>query len=213
MNAAQADATHLALRLASAALLATVLLQWAAPAILQRLLPLFAAEISVLDSDFRLLGLQLDAPTLPASVRLRANLSRRLHVGRYTIHPFGERPHTEGWYQVELRALSALQGAALLLVVLAAWPTQWPREAAVRLLLYMPVAVPLILVDAPLQLLANLQWCAYGFLEPAHAPPLLVWARFMQGGGSLALTLVAAAGVLPVARHAAKSMGAKHAST
>lgn len=99
----------------------------------------------------------------------------------------------KGWYQIELKAFAVLQGAALMLILLLAWPSRSGRESILRLA-YGPPALPvLVLIHARVQLLGNLQWAAYGHLDRQHQPLLYSWDEFLQGGGTMVRAIAAAA--------------------
>jgi hypothetical protein len=190
---------RLQLRIAVTSAAVLWLVRWCGADLVRRLLPLFADVVTTLDPTFRLLSLDLDGRDLFASVRLRADLAHAIHVNGYTVVPFGTTQGSAGWYQVNLHALAVLQGAVVLLIAVLAWPAQRPAELGLRLLLSVPVLFVLLMIDAPLQLLGVLQWVAVGYLDPQRAPLLLIWDRFLQGGGNSALALGAAICIIVLA--------------
>jgi len=80
---------ELLLRLAAAGALVLGLSTVCALNVVDRLLPAFLSEITILDPDYRILSLDVDRAASPVTVRLRANLAHPLSVSGRTLYPFG----------------------------------------------------------------------------------------------------------------------------
>lgn len=156
------------------------------------ILPLMRAE-TALDGEFRILSLDLDQAGASPALRIRANLSRPLHVGQSVIYPMGWKPHTAGWYQAESNARGVLQTAVLVLVLVLIWPQRTLRELILRLLIALPLTALLVAIDVPLDLLGNLHDLVLRHADPNGIRPLFVWSKFLEGGGNLVMALASAA--------------------
>jgi hypothetical protein len=188
------------LRVALASLLVLGLARACATDIVAGLLPGIGAEVAALDSDFSILSLDFGQDGPSHTVRLRANLAHPIDVAGRTVSPLGWLPDTEGWYQVDLNARGVLQSSIILLIVLLGWPQRSWRELGARLLLALPLLVLLIAVDAPLELLGNLQESVARHWDPQGFRPLFAWDVFLEGGGNSALALGFAALAIAGAR-------------
>lgn len=156
-------------------------------------LPLMRAEMSAFDGEFTILSLDLDQAGTSPVLRIRANLSHPLYVGRSVIYPMGWKPHTAGWYQAESNARGVLQTAVLVLVLALIWPQRTLRELILRLLIALPLSALLVAVDAPLDLLGNLHDLVLRHVDPNGFRPLFAWGKFLEGGGNLVMALASAA--------------------
>ena len=136
-------------------------------------------------------------------VRTRVQLARPIEVRGQRVVPLGWPPRPPGWYQVELNARGVLQSALALVMALLSWPNSITREALLRTALSVPALAVLIAIDAPLELLGNLQEVIARPFDPNGMRPLFFWGRFLEGGGNLALGLALAILVLTLSARAA----------
>ncbi|HXN11283.1 MAG TPA: hypothetical protein VN859_08565 [Steroidobacteraceae bacterium] len=183
---------RLLLRLAVASLAVLLLARACALPAVGQLLPAMRTELSALDPDLSIRSLSLIREDSGTVVRLRANLLHPIQVGERTAYPVGWGTGTEGGYEVMLGARGVLQAALLLLILVLAWPLRTPGELGMRLLVALPLCAVLIGLDAPLDLLGNFQHIVATGADPEQFIPMFAWARFLEGGGSLALALAAA---------------------
>jgi hypothetical protein len=112
----------------------------------------------------------------------------------------GWKPHTAGWYQVDLDARGILQAALILIIIVLSWPQRRWQELGRRIILAVPLLLVLLGIDAPLELLGNLQRLVLRHLEPDRITPLFAWDRFLEGGGDAAIALAMAAVAIALAR-------------
>ncbi|MDP2822671.1 MAG: hypothetical protein Q8O52_08320 [Sulfuritalea sp.] len=167
--------------------------------VIEWLLPLFRIEIGWLEDRYRILGLSLATQGADSVVRLDVNLQRIMVVGSHVIHP-----DPRGHAHVTTLTGHVLQPAILGLALLAAWPpgvaTRMAREYALRLVLGLAMIGIVLAADVPFVLLGELWAIAHERFSPGNFSPLLVWTNFLQGGGRLALGLLAgAAGIAAAA--------------
>jgi hypothetical protein len=167
------------------------------------LLPAVQAEMSLLGREYALLSLKVTSDVADPTVRLRANLAHPLGVNGSTLYPLGWLGHPTGWYQVDLNARGVLQASLLLLIVVLGWPYGTWRELVARLLYSVPLLLVLLAVDAPLELLGNLEEAVVGPVDPDGFRLLFAWDRFLEGGGSCVLALAFATLAIGGARRAA----------
>ncbi len=160
------------------------------------LLPAVQAEMTVLDRDFAILSLDVHPDGSARTIRLRADVAHTLFVRGRAIHPLGDRPGAQGWYQVNINARGVLPSALLFLIAVLGWPEKSPRETLVRILLAIPLVTLLILVDIPLELLGNLHEVVARQVDPQGFRLLFAGDKWLDGGGDFALALGAATVVI-----------------
>jgi hypothetical protein len=153
------------------------------------LLPVIRAEATALDENVSILSLDIVRERSGDTVRMRANLVRPVYYESGVVYPLGWKPHTEGWYQVNLNSTSILQAPLIFLILILSWPQRTSRELIVRMLIAVPVILILIALNTPLELLGNFQREALSQIDPEAVPPLFAWDRFLDGGGSSVLAL------------------------
>lgn len=179
-------------------LLAGVLLVWLAQRFgretAQALLPLIGHALVWLDDHYRILALAVDSQGADTVVRLRVTLARPLVVGGHLILT-----DARGWAEVTTPVGHLLQPLLILSGILLAWPARCRREWPARLLLALPVAVALLLLNTPFTLW-GLLWDLHAHVyEPGRFSPLLAWIRLLDGGGRLLLGMLGAAAVVALA--------------
>ena len=183
---------RLLLRLGVATLAALLFGRYCALPTVAQLLPAMRTELTALDPDLSVRSLELSREDSGTAVRLRANLYHPIRLGERTAYPVGWDTGTEGGYEVMEGARAVLQAELLMLILVLAWPMRTWGELGVRLLIALPLCAVLIGLDAPLDLLGNFQHMVATGADSDRFLPLFEWARFLEGGGSLALALAAA---------------------
>ena len=177
--------------LAACALLLAVSHAWG-QALIECLLPLFRLEIGWLEDRYRILGLSLAVQGADSVIRLDVSLQRIMVVGDHVVYP-----DPRGLAHVTTLTGHVLQPAILGLGLLTAWPPLAPaplaREYALRLLLGLAMLGVVLALDVPFVLLGELWAIAHQRFAPGSFSPLLLWVDFLQGGGRLALGLLAGA--------------------
>ncbi|HTY49063.1 MAG TPA: hypothetical protein VMB48_05165 [Steroidobacteraceae bacterium] len=155
-------------------------------AIIEPLVPVFAAAVRVLDPDFTILsaGVASDGPV--QSVVIRANLALPARFAGRTVYPIGWFPgEPEGGIEVKLSLGGLLQYSGLLLIIALAWPARTAAEFALRLLLCLPCLALLLLAEAPFTVLGELWSAIRDYAAPGSFCGWVVWSRFLMGGGGL----------------------------
>lgn len=177
--------------LAACALLLAASHAWG-QALIECLLPLFRLEIGWLEDRYRILGLRLAVQGSDSVIRLDVSQQRIMVIGGHVIYP-----DPRGFAHVTTLSGHVLQPAILGLGLLVAWPplapTRLAREYALRLGLGLTMIGVVLALDVPFVLLGELWAIAHERLAPGSFSPLLLWVEFLQGGGRLALGLLAGA--------------------
>jgi hypothetical protein len=174
-----------------AGLLVIGLSQWYGRALVQGLSPALAWLIPSLDERFTILDVAVFDEGGGEVLRVLANLSRPVKVGDQVREPFGYGAMPAGGFEVALTLGGVLQYVQLLLIAVLAWPAQRVREWGLRLLVAVPLCVLLWVLQWPLTVIAELSHSIQPELGPVSA--LMVWSRFLMGGGGAVLSLLAAA--------------------
>ncbi len=167
-------------------------------ALADSLLPLVAAEIEGLDNTYRIVSLALVDRGGEQLIRIVVTLARCV------VLPDGAHcgdPRAQAQVSTLLGHLTL--PPALTVAAVLAWPLASWREAACRLPLLGLAVVGVLALDVPMVLWASLWQLHVDAFAPGLFSPLLMWLDFLQGGGRMALALLAAAGVVAVARLAA----------
>ena len=94
---------------------------------------------------------------------------------------------------------TVMQPLLVLAVLVLAWPAR-PLEFALRLALAAAAGVVVLLLDTPFSLAAWLWDAQLKMYEPGRSSALVWWNVFLNGGGRLALGLVAAALAIALAQ-------------
>jgi hypothetical protein len=171
-----------------------------APRLSQTLVPVLRAAVEFAEPGFVIYSMEVNDDAGRSVLRMRANLTRPTRVGKTMAYPVGWNG-PQGGYQVEVTGL--LGYPMLLLIALLAWPVARWRELGLRLLLCVPIAAALLLLDGPVTLLAETWYAVRQQWEPGSFSPLMAVSRFLMGGGGYALALFAAAIVVRQAGRAA----------
>lgn len=177
---------HVLLRLALAAAVLLPLGVGFGAAFVDACLPAYRLVFGQVADEFRIQSLGLDREGADRVLRVRVTLRPVLVIGGKVIHP-----DPRGSANASTLMAYALQGPMLAMLVALAWPARRWVEALWRLLLLAPLVALLVLSDLPCVLAAELWEIVTGHLSPDALSPLVIWKNFLQGGGRLALGLVA----------------------
>jgi len=177
------------LRLAAVAVILLLLARSWSVEVVTRLVPVIGAEITALDRNLSIGALELADDVSGHVVRLRANLRWPVVVGGRTVDPLGWQPNTNGWYEVRISARGVLQSTLVYLAAVLAWPGAGWRAAWLRLGLVVPFGALMFALDTAPDLLGNFQEAVVRRVDTHATTALFVWARFLEGGGNVALAL------------------------
>lgn len=169
-------------------------LRWG-PAMADSLLPLIAAEIQWLDNTYRIVSLSLVHKGGEQLIRIVVTLARCVVLpdGAHCADPRAQA-------QVSTLLGHLTLPPALTVAAVLAWPLASWREAVWRLPLLGLAVAGVLALDVPLVLWASLWQLHVEAFAPGLFSPLLMWLDFLQGGGRMALALLAAGGVLAATR-------------
>ncbi|MGO8973541.1 MAG: hypothetical protein ACLQNV_08420 [Steroidobacteraceae bacterium] len=168
------------------------------------LLPLMRAEMLALYDNVSIQSLQISRENQTETVRLQANTVRPIYFKKFIVYPLGVRPHTSGWYQVDVNLRGALLSSVIFLIAIMSWPQQGFQELMLRMLIGLPFLAILYAVDAPLDLLGNFERVVMHSVDPDTTPFLFKWGKFLEGGGTAAIAFAFAAVVISLAARSAR---------
>jgi len=195
-------------------LIASALVLWLAHAferaLVEPMLPVFSSVIPALDDEFTILATDISEDGPSKAVRFRVNLARPVDVGGRTLYPFGWGTIPAGEFQVTITVGGVLQYCVLVFVLIFAWPVLRAREYCLRVAIAAPLMAVLLLVHVPLTVLAELWHGIRAETDPGGLQSLMIWSRFLMGGGGLALGVLF--GGLAIALAARLSALIKHRS-
>ncbi len=183
--------------LVGALVFGAIAVAWQAP-IIAHLMPAVRGWIDLVDDTFRTVDLRA-APVNGELLIVRLATPAVIHV--LGNHVVAVDPRT-----VMSTAMSAgilLQPLVLAGALLMAWPWQGWREPVLRIILAAPLMAVVVLLDVPTMLYAMLWNQEVAALEPERFSPLIDWSDFMNAGGRFALTVVAVALAVGLARQLA----------
>jgi hypothetical protein len=182
------------LEIAARLLIASALVLWLTHAfgraLVEPMLPVFTRAIAALDGDFKILATDITQEGPSETVRFRANLARPVEVGGRTFYPFGWGATPVGGFQVTITVGGVLQYCALAIILVCAWPVARAREYCLRLAIIAPLMAVLLLVDVPLTVPGEMWNLIRADAEPDGFQPLMIWSRFLMGGGGHALGIL-----------------------
>lgn len=149
------------------------------------LLPLYRWEIGRIFPDFNIVSLTLADHRGEGSVALQLNLIHYTVIAEKLLPP---------GLSVSSSTLTghALQHPLLMFSLLLAWPAQHFSQRIARLFICVPILLLLEMLDVPLVLLGSIEDVILANLPNSTSSLLVIWMNFMNGGGRLALSIVAA---------------------
>ena len=148
------------------------------------LLPLYHWEIGWCAPDYRIQSLLLQDNRGEAVVALKLKLVQYSFVGGHLLPPGGE---------VTSSTLTghALQHGLLMLSLLVAWPMRGMKRRIALLVIAVPFLLLVEMLDVPLVLLGSIEDLILTNVAPTTNSLLVNWMNFLNGGGRLALAIVA----------------------
>jgi hypothetical protein len=191
---ARDQAWQIALRVLLATALVIAVAKMASRDIVAFVLPGLTASLVWVAEDFEVKGVEFVKDRNDAALATRAMLKRTVFLGGRAVVPDGE---AEIYSSTTLGLV--LQGAFVALVLVLAWPAGLV-EWLVRLAIATALIALLMFIDAPLTLAAGLWKSMLMVFEPGRTSVLVAWRTFLNGGGRLALGLVAGAIAIALAR-------------
>lgn len=165
--------------------------------VVKLLLPALPPVLGLVANDFKILRVELVDERKNASIGALAVLDRTLFLDGRAIVPDGSQVMMVG-----TTLGTVLQPVLVALVLVLAWPARW-AEMALRLAIASALLVVVLLIDTPFSLAAWLWDAQLRAYEPGRASPLVWWNVFLNGGGRLALGLIAAALAIELAQRIA----------
>jgi hypothetical protein len=160
------------------------------------MIPMFRNVVAFFGGDFTVLDMSVAHDGANETLRVRADFSHPIFIVNQFIYPL----QGKGWMQVNLTLGGVLQYSLFLLIVVVAWPVTRASEYLLRLALSAPLILILLLIDVPPTILANLWFPVHDDLAPHALWPLLIWSRFLMGGGGLVVAFLFAAAIVVAAR-------------
>lgn len=154
--------------------------------IVSAFLPAFRAIIEAVDSHFHILVLDVMERNADAVIRLRVELARTVLINGHATHP-----KQGGWLEVTTTLGTVLQPACVAFILALAWPAARLQEFMLRMIVCAALAVIVVLVDAPLDLLAYLWSMFVDAFDRDGFYWIVKYHELMIGGGRLALGAVA----------------------
>ncbi len=160
------------------------------------MLPVLSPALGFVAGDFKIVRFELVEERKNVSVGALAVLERSLFLGGRAIVPDGTQVMMVG-----TTVGTVLQPLLVALVLVLAWPARW-SEMALRLVISSVLLAVVLLADTPFSLAAWLWDAQIKLHEPGRASPLVWWNVFLNGGGRLALGLIAGALAIALAQRA-----------
>ena len=154
-------------------------------AYVEHLLPLYRWEINWLTPDYRIVSLTLADNRGEQVIALRLQLVRYIVVAGHVLPPGGS-------ISSSTLTGAALQHVILMQSLLAAWPAKNTASRLVLMAMSLPWLMLVEMLDVPLVLLGSIDDLILANIAPDTGSNWVAWMNFMNGGGRLALTIVAA---------------------
>ena len=157
------------------------------------LLPLYRWEIGWCAPDYQILNLSLQDNRGEAVVALKLKLVQYSFAGGHLLPPGGE---------ISSSTLSGhvLQHVLLMLSLLVAWPMRGITQRMALLGIALPLLLLVEMLDVPLVLLGSIEDLILANVAPTASSFLVSWMNFLNGGGRLALSIVAALAAIGIIR-------------
>jgi len=150
----------------------------------QILLPIFRMEIAWLGDPFFIDRLYVDRDGPDKVIRIEIGLAHRLVVNGHDVDP-----DPRGRANASTLIWHVTLPAILVIAVAQSFPARTRASYAWRTLALVPAVLLLWIIDVPLILLASLWGLVFHLLDPHRFSLLSTWARFLQGGGELAVAI------------------------
>jgi hypothetical protein len=179
-------------RLTARLLLALTLLvaisRYAGTRIVEGLIPVYRAEIELVQDTYRIRVLELATVGADRVVRIEAGIARMTAVAGKVLDD-----DPRNVIRVSTLAANAYLPGLLGLGLMLAWPVPRGRLFGIRLLVGLPLLALVVLLDVPLLLLGGIHESLLLAAGAREFSPLVAWQAFMQAGGRYALAIAAGA--------------------
>jgi hypothetical protein len=170
-----------------------MVLHWYGDFLLELLLPIYRWEINFIDAGYQILSFRINDSEPEHIFFLQVNLAKPMFVGGRFIFP-----HPQGLAHASSIVDHVWLMTVLFFATIFSWPASRMRLLVLRVLLGLPFLIGVLLLDIPFTLLAALKGLIIQQLELDTFSPLILWGSFLEGGGRIALSLVAGALVVLV---------------
>lgn len=187
-------AQYTGLRVALASLALLLAAHWHSRDAVALLMPALSKALGFVADDFKILRFEFVEERGNAAIAALATLDHVLVLGGRAIVPNGT-----SVMAVTTTVGTVLQPVLVALVLVLAWPARW-LEAVLRIVFVAPLIVLVVLLDTPFSMAAWLWEIQLRAYEPGRASPLVWWNIFLNGGGRLALGLLAGASSVVLAQ-------------
>ncbi|WP_283743496.1 hypothetical protein [Sideroxydans sp. CL21] len=184
-------------RLTAASLLLLITIFYA-ETIATTLLPLYRMVFELIAGDFRILSLGISLENADRVIRLNVTLSHAIAVAGHLVMA-----NSQGGASVTTMTGNIFQPVMVGLIAILAWPSRSWREVTLRLIILTLLSSMETIFDIPLLLAGELWGVLLDNLSPGSWSFLTVWADFLQGGGRLAIGVMAAITSIYGSGHAA----------
>jgi hypothetical protein len=167
--------------------LSLTLYQYGEP-LLKLLLIIYHWEIGVIDDGYQILSLNIDNVAPEHTISLQVTLKKTMYLGGHFIFP-----NPRGVANASSIVAHVWQMVVLFLAVIFAWSAERISVYGLRIVVGLPFLIAILLLDIPFTLLAALKGLIVQHLQIQTIPLIVLWGDFLEGGGRLALGLVAGA--------------------
>lgn len=174
------------LRYIAFCLLMMLVLPYFGEPLIKPLLPLYKWEIGKVADEFRIISFNLENRDLERVIRMKVTLTKPIRIAGHSLMP-----DARGVAEASTSLSHIWQMAVLCFAMIFAWPTKLFRTYFVRLAIAIPWLVAFSMLDTPLALLAAIWDLILINIAPGNFSPLITWNSLLEGGGRLALGLVA----------------------
>lgn len=159
------------------------------------LAPIFHSEIQLLDDTYRVDGLSVDQEGGDPVLRLRAGQAHYIILNGQAFPP-----DPRGKADASTLLGNIVLPAGLMLAIVLAWPTTRAITYLSRLALVVPAIGLLWAIDVPMILWGGIWSLHVDAFAPDLFSPLLLWCKFLQGGGRQILAVSLALLVISTSR-------------
>jgi hypothetical protein len=174
---------YLIARLALAIAIVLGSLQLWSKSLIEPMIPMFRNAVEFIAWDFKVDTVEVVQHGSEEALRFRANLAAPISFRGGTVYPLGWGNAPKGRFQVLLSLGGLLGYVAMFSIIAIAWPSRCIRGYAWRLVLGLPLVATLLVIDVPFTVAAELWNYLYVHYAPNEVCVLMVWSRFMMGGG------------------------------
>ena len=163
-------------------------------AVATALLPAFGWQLETLVPQIRIVGLGVSRSGPDSVIRADAMPVPVVMIGDKLL-PLTQQSR----FHVSTLSGHVYQGGILMLGILIAWPATGRSRYLLRLALALPMLLALSMLDVPFVLASELYASLLELAAPDSFSLLGAWKEFLEGGGRLALAILAAYAVIALA--------------